>query len=187
MAKTDGRHSAQSGHNKPYNPTGNTIEDLAVRWSVKGKEGPPETQRETPAQSIPGGLEAAPYEQEPQLLKSLDQPNQGTDRLDETHLDQANEANDWRARLDQSSQEDSDRLRVSLDQAHGASDQQASELKPNARKETLEKLDDELKEPEGEGSHGNQGRGTDDDEGVAHPGLPSVPYAWWKVTHMGRS
>ena len=94
MAKTDGRRSAQSGRNKPYNPAGNTIEDLAVRWGVKGKEGPPETQRETPVQSIPGGLEAAPDEQEPQSSKSLDQPNRGTDRLDETRLDQADEAND---------------------------------------------------------------------------------------------
>ena len=84
MAKTDGRRSAQSRCNKPYNPTGNTIEDLVVRWGVKGKEGPPEMQRETPAQSIPGGLEAAPDEQEPQSSKSLDQPNRGTDRLDET-------------------------------------------------------------------------------------------------------
>ena len=187
MAKTDGCRSAQSGRNKPYNPAGNTIEDLAVRWGVKGKEGPPETQRETPAQSIPGGLEAAPDEQEPQSSKSLDQPNRGTDRLDKTRLDQANEANDRRARLDQSSQEDGDRLRVSLDQAHGASDRQASELEPNARKETSEKLDDESKEPEGEGSRGNQGRGTDNDEGVAHPGSPSVPNAWRKVTRMGRS
>ena len=94
MAKTDGRCSAQSGCNKPYNPAGNTIEDLTVRWGVKGKKGPPETQRETPAQSIPGGLEAALDEQEPQLLKSLDQPNPGTDWLDKTCLDQANEAND---------------------------------------------------------------------------------------------
>ena len=83
MAKTDGRRSAQSRCNKPYNPTGNTIEDLVVRWGVKGKEGPPEMQRETPAQSIPGGLEAAPDEQEPQSSKSLDQPNPGNDQLED--------------------------------------------------------------------------------------------------------
>jgi len=164
---------------------------------VDGKQGPRKTRSGAPTQSIPGGLETAPDEQEPRA-DSLDQPDAGSasDRLTETRLDQPSREDGDRPELslDQPSHEDSDRLDHSLDQApQGASDRLNLEPEPDGKGRDPRGSDSGSDNLEYEGSRdgqidGDVEHGTDEDrEGRTPPGSPHAPRAWQKVTRKGKS
>ena len=186
MSRTNER-SAQGDRVKPGyelqpvnedDQRGQTDEDLGAKWGIQGEPGPRVTRRGTTrVQSIPGGLEAAPDELEPQL-RSLDQSDTDGDRLNKIRLDQSSREDGDRQQsgLDQSSREDGDRQQTSLDQAQGANDRPSAEIDSDTQR-----VDTEGSGGASDSDEGSEKGGIKREASDGLPGPPTAIPAWRRV------
>ena len=215
MTKSNDRRSAQGVRTKPsfeYKPVPNDEEDkgqsdrdLGARWGL-GKNVGPRTARRRPSPVFPGGLGTGTVPDGTGSRRaSLDQPNPGSDRPQESRLDQAAQASDRQGGLDQPLPSGSDRHGDSLDQSQPrdndrqeetsqertSEDQQeegsGSRINPEGAPDNPGDNSDELEYAESESDReDHEGRGTPDDEKGNTDGSdtigPNNPrHAWRKV------